>query len=65
MDERTNVLFMSLNNDLTNKFTKYLLMGIKLSNYSWFNLGGPAEIFFKPDSIEQLKDFLKIIKNLL
>ena len=31
----------------------------KLSNYSWFNLGGPAEIFFKADSVEQLALFLK------
>lgn len=58
MDERTNVLFMSLNNELTNKFTKYLLMGIKLSNYSWFNLGGPAEYFFKPKDKHQLIEFL-------
>lgn len=37
-----------------------------LSKYSWFNLGGPAEIFFKPNSINELKDFLvktKINKN--
>ena len=31
----------------------------KLSKYSWFNLGGPAETFFKPDSIEDIKKFLK------
>ena len=30
----------------------------KLAKYSWFNLGGPAEIFFKPKSIEDLKNFL-------
>ena len=31
----------------------------KLSKYSWFNLGGPAETLFKPESIEDLKKFLK------
>ena len=31
----------------------------KLSNFSWFNLGGPAEILFRPDSINQLSIFLK------
>ena len=31
--------------------------------YSWFNLGGPAEIMFKPDNIEQLTDFLRSIDN--
>ena len=35
----------------------------KLSKYSWFNLGGPAEIFFKPNSIDELKDFLLKSKN--
>ena len=31
----------------------------KLSKYSWFNLGGPAETLFKPESVEDLKKFLK------
>jgi len=50
-------------NKLLDKFGKNIIFRENLSKYSWFNLGGPAEIFFKPDSIEQLKDFLKIIKN--
>ena len=31
----------------------------ELSKYSWFNLGGPAEIMFKPDTIEELSKFLE------
>ena len=31
----------------------------KLSKYNWFNLGGPARIFFKPDSESDLKNFLE------
>tara|TARA_B100000029_G_scaffold407437_1_gene408369 strand:+ start:5335 stop:6204 length:870 start_codon:yes stop_codon:yes gene_type:complete len=31
----------------------------KLSKYNWFNLGGPAKIFFKPNSQSDLKNFLK------
>jgi len=31
----------------------------KLSSYNWFNLGGPAKLFFKPSSLEDLKKFLK------
>jgi UDP-N-acetylmuramate dehydrogenase len=31
----------------------------KLSQYSWFGLGGPAKIFFKPKSILDLKKFLE------
>ena len=40
----------------------------KLSKYNWFNLGGPAKIFFKANSqsdlIEFLKDYLKGEKNI-
>ena len=43
-------------NKLLVKFGKNISFKENLSKYSWFNLGGPAEIFFKPDSIEQLKD---------
>ena len=35
----------------------------KLSKYSWFNLGGPARIFFKPDSQSDLKNFLEKQEN--
>tara|TARA_B100000965_G_scaffold313627_1_gene273584 strand:- start:501 stop:1361 length:861 start_codon:yes stop_codon:yes gene_type:complete len=31
----------------------------KLSKYNWFNLGGPAKIFFKTQSTQELKEFLK------
>tara|TARA_B100001029_G_C14977001_1_gene403672 strand:- start:33 stop:896 length:864 start_codon:yes stop_codon:yes gene_type:complete len=31
----------------------------KLSKYNWFNLGGPARIFFKPNSEKDLEEFLK------
>ena len=34
----------------------------KLANYSWFNLGGPSEVFFKPSSIEDIIFFLKKVK---
>ena len=30
-----------------------------LSKYNWFNLGGPAKLFFKPQSISDLTNFLK------
>lgn len=50
-------------NKLKNKFGKNISFKETLSKYSWFNLGGPAEILFKPESIEQLSDFLKNINN--
>ena len=35
----------------------------KLSKYNWFNLGGPARIFFKPGSETDLKNFLQEYNN--
>ncbi len=45
-------------------FGKNLIINENLSKYSWFNLGGPAEIFFRPKDKDQLLKFLeKIRKN--
>ena len=35
----------------------------KLSKYNWFNLGGSARIFFKPNSQLNLKNFLENYVN--
>ena len=53
---------MKTKDELIKKFGKQILIDEKLSNYSWFNLGGPADIFFKPKSIEDILFFLKEIK---
>ena len=63
MDERIKVSFMSLNADIVKKFSNNFSKNIKLSNFSWFNLGGPAEYFFKPENKNQLIEFLKINKK--
>ena len=50
---------MTLNiESLKKKFGKNLFLKEKLSKYSWFNLGGPADIFFKPEDQGQLIEFL-------
>tara|TARA_B100000963_G_scaffold361582_1_gene397875 strand:- start:15034 stop:15942 length:909 start_codon:yes stop_codon:yes gene_type:complete len=49
--------------NLQKKFGKNLIRNENLSKYSWFNLGGPAEIFFKPENKEQLIEFLKEING--
>ena len=49
--------------ELKKKFGKQLLINEKLSNYSWFNLGGPADLFFKPNSIEDILLFLGEVKQ--
>ena len=38
---------------------KTILNNENLNKYNWFNLGGPAKIFFKPESVNQLIDFFK------
>ena len=50
---------MSTVHELLKKFSPYIKDNIKLSNYSWFNLGGPAQYLFKPENKNQLIDFLK------
>ena len=55
---------MSLNTDfLKKKFCKNLIIKEDLSKYSWFNLGGPADIFFRPENKDQLTKFLDTIKK--
>ena len=55
---------MNLEKDvLQKKFGKNLVINENLSKYSWFNLGGPAEIFFRPENKNQLIEFLSKIKN--
>ena len=49
--------------DLIKKFSKNVSTNIELSKYSWFNLGGPAELFFKPENKNQLIEFLKYSKE--
>ena len=43
---------------LIKKFGDNFRQNVNLSNYSWFNLGGPAEYFFKPKDKNQLREFL-------
>ena len=34
------------------QFGKKILLNETLSKYSWFNLGGKADILFRPDNID-------------
>ena len=54
---------MNVGSDLFKKFSKSFTQQVNLSNYSWFNLGGNAEFFFKPSSKNQLIDFLAEAKK--
>jgi len=50
---------MTSSHEFIKKFNKNISSNIKLANYSWFNLGGPAEYLFKPENKIQLIEFLK------
>ncbi len=49
---------------IKNKFSDQILLNENLSKYSWFNLGGPAKIIFKPKSLTELSIFLKNIEKI-
>ena len=53
---------IKISEEIKKKFGRRLLTNEKLANYSWFNLGGPAEFFFKPENINDLIDFLKEVR---
>ena len=54
---------MTLTNYFINKFGNNFSENVNLSNYSWFNLGGSAQYFFKANDKNQLKEFLKEAKK--
>ena len=54
---------MSLENEFIKKFGINLKKNVNLSNYSWFNLGGNADFFYKAEDKDQLLEFLKESKK--
>jgi len=54
---------MTLGNNLIKKFNENLKINVNLSNYSWFNLGGNAEYFYKAKDKNQLIEFLHEAKR--
>ncbi len=55
---------MNLNKDIILKnFGDNVIINENLSKYSWFNLGGPADIFFRPKNKDQLIEFIKKIRG--
>ncbi len=54
---------MILENYLIKKKDNNLKKEVKLSDYSWFNLGGNAEYFYKANDKNQLLEFLSEIKK--
>ena len=51
-----------ISKEIESRYGKKILFNAKLANYSWFNLGGPSEVFFKPNNIEDIIFFFKTVQ---
>jgi len=49
--------------EIKKKISGQILFDENLSKYSWFNLGGPAKVIFKPKNLNELSIFLKNCKE--
>ncbi len=45
------------------KFSKSIYFNHSLKKLNWFNIGGNANIYFKPDNLQDLIEFLKMCKS--
>jgi len=54
---------MTLDINFIKKFKDNFSQNVNLSNYSWFNLGGNAEYFYKAKDKDQLIEFLREAKK--
>ena len=54
---------MNLDNNFKKKFGDDLRLNVQLADYSWFNLGGNAEYFYKAKNISQLIEFLRELQK--
>ena len=49
--------------EIKKNISSKILFDEKLSKYSWFNIGGPAKIIFKPKNLNELSIFLRNLKG--
>ena len=56
---RTEMNIISKKNEIKSEFTGQILFDESLAKHSWFNIGGPARIIFKPKNLIELSTFLK------
>jgi len=48
---------------LSTKFQGNIFFDFEIKKLNWFNIGGKTKIFFKPNSLKELMEFLKIYSN--
>ena len=52
--------------DIENKFKNFtgnILFNYSLKKLNWFNIGGVTKIYLKPNSLNELIEFLKLYKD--
>ena len=49
--------------NIKSKISSKISFNESLSKLSWFNLGGPAKVLFRPKNLRELSIFLREIKN--
>ncbi len=49
--------------DFKNKYKSEIYFDFNIKKLNWFNIGGKTRIFYKPKSLKELTDFLKLYKN--
>ena len=64
MDEKFKKQFMKQKEEIKKIFGDRVKFDESLSKFSWFNVGGPAELFFRADSEEELSIFFKYLNSL-
>ena len=61
--QRTKMSFRLEIENIKSKITGKISFNENLSKLSWFNLGGPAKVLFRPQNLQELSIFLKKIKE--
>ena len=56
-------LINHIKKEIKNKISGQITFQENLSKFSWFNLGGPAKVVFRPKNLNELSIFLKNIKG--
>ena len=51
--------------ELSEKISGKIYYEYDMKHLNWFNLGGPAKVFYKPNKLEELIFFLKEFSNAL
>ena len=49
--------------NIKNKISGKISFNENLSNFSWFNLGGPAKVLFRPKNLKELSIFLREVNG--